>query len=227
MTAATAAAPAGTSRLRIAITSPDILARVRQVFASKGLDVEIDRLPYLEVTVSRAAGAAAADPSAIGDALHRLLGAVPRATAAPSSRLCAEYRLTVLEAGAERRADRPGPAGQPSPAVQRTSVGRPVPAGPPVPAGWPVPAGRLGLALVPDSGAGDPAGTLSQRQCEVMTLVSRGVRNAEIAARLRVSEKTVKNHVNRIFSRLGASSRVEAVLIWQRRQHGPAVGAVG
>jgi len=212
MTAVTPAAQTGTSRLRIAITSPDILARVRQVFAGKGLVVEIDRLPYLEVTVSRAAGAAAADPSAIGDALHRLLGAVPPAAAASSSRLCAEYRLTVLEAGDSHRADRPG---QLSPAGRPTPVGRPVPAG------------RRGLALVPDPDAGDPAGTLSQRQREVMTLVSHGVRNAEIATRLQVSEKTVKNHVNRIFSRLGASSRVEAVLIWQRGQHGAAVGAAG
>jgi DNA-binding NarL/FixJ family response regulator len=31
-----------------------------------------------------------------------------------------------------------------------------------------------------------------------------------------VQQKTVKNHVNRIFTKLGARSRVEAVLIWQR-----------
>jgi DNA-binding CsgD family transcriptional regulator len=192
MTAAIASvqASASASRVRIAITSPDILARIRQVFASKGLAVQIDRLPYVEVTLSRAAGAPPADPSAIGDALYRLVGPVPRANAPTSRRLCADYQLNVVEAS-----DRPRDA-------------------------RPLPAARRALTLVPDpgAGAGDPGATLSQRQCEVMTLVSRGIRNAEIAARLQVSEKTVKNHVNRIFSRLGASSRVEAVLIWQRRQ---------
>jgi DNA-binding CsgD family transcriptional regulator len=188
MTAAIASVPApvGASRVRIAISSPDILARIRQVFAAKGLAVEIDRLPYVEVTVSRTAGAAPADPSAIGDAVHRLAGPVPRANAAPSRRLCAEYQLSVVGAGDQPRADNR------------------------------LMAGRRGLAVVPDLDAGDPVGTLSQRQREVMDLVSRGVRNAEIAARLQVSEKTVKNHINQIFSKLGASSRVEAVLIWQR-----------
>jgi hypothetical protein len=38
---------------------------------------------------------------------------------------------------------------------------------------------------------------------------------ADIAASLQVGHKTVKNQVNRIFAKLGARSRVEAVLIWQ------------
>jgi DNA-binding CsgD family transcriptional regulator len=181
----TAAVAPSTSHLRIAITSPDILARIRQVFASKGLAVEIERLPYVEVTVSRPAGAAPADPSAVGDALHRLVRPADR----PADRgLCAEYRLAVLPGG-----DHP----------------------------------RLALTLAPDPDAdpADPAdrvAALSQRQREVMDLVSRGARNADIAARLRVSEKTVKNHINQIFGRLGARSRVEAVLIWQRGQRGSA-----
>jgi DNA-binding NarL/FixJ family response regulator len=44
--------------------------------------------------------------------------------------------------------------------------------------------------------------------------------NADIAALLRVQQKTVKNHVNRIFTKLGARNRVEAVLIWQRTRSG-------
>jgi DNA-binding CsgD family transcriptional regulator len=198
MTAAIASVPAtvGASRVRIAISSPDILARIRQVFAAKGLAVEIDHLPYVEVTVSRAAGAAPADPSAVGDALHRLAAPAPRATAA-TGRLCAEYQLNVVKPGDRPRADRP------------------------------LPAGRRGLAVVPDLDAGDPVGTLSQRQREVLDLVSRGVRNAEIAAQLQVSEKTVKNHINQIFSRLGTRNRVEAVLIWQRHQDRPAEAEAG
>jgi DNA-binding NarL/FixJ family response regulator len=78
--------------------------------------------------------------------------------------------------------------------------------------------GRRHLAAVPDHDAEEPAPALSPRQREVIGLVSRGARNPEIAAALCVSEKTVKNHINRIFRSLGASSRVEAVLIWQRHR---------
>jgi DNA-binding NarL/FixJ family response regulator len=48
-----------------------------------------------------------------------------------------------------------------------------------------------------------------------MESISRGMRNADIAASLQVRQKTVKNHVNRIFTKLGVRTRVEAVLIWQ------------
>ncbi|MEZ0090219.1 response regulator transcription factor [Streptacidiphilus sp. EB129] len=180
---------AGSGRVRIAITSPDILAQIRQVFASKNLDVEIVRMPYVEVTV-RPAAATSADRSAEGTVPLRLVGPASRVGAPASRRLCAEYRLSVVDAGDRPRAEHPVPAGLPHPA--------------------PVPD--------PDVPAHGPVVTLSQRQHEVMALVSRGVRNTEIAARLQVSEKTVKNHINRIFRTLGAGSRVEAVLIWQRQQ---------
>ena len=51
-----------------------------------------------------------------------------------------------------------------------------------------------------------------------MTCVGRGMPNAAIAERMRLSQKTVKNHVNHIFAKLGARSRVEAVLMWQGRE---------
>src|SRR5699024_1010225 len=80
-------------------------------------------------------------------------------------------------------------------------------------------AGGRHLAAVPDQDTAAPA--LSPRQREVMELVSRGVRNPDIAAALGVSEKTVKNHINRAFRLLEARTRVEAVLMWQRHQrHG-------
>ena len=50
-----------------------------------------------------------------------------------------------------------------------------------------------------------------------MTCISHGMLNADIAERMRLSQKTVKNHVNHIFAKLGARSRVEAVLVWQGR----------
>jgi DNA-binding NarL/FixJ family response regulator len=56
-----------------------------------------------------------------------------------------------------------------------------------------------------------PAGPeLSQREREVLTLVTDGCDNAEIAGRLYVSVSTVKNHVSRLFEKLGVDNRVQA-----------------
>ncbi|GII66232.1 hypothetical protein Ssi03_23890 [Sphaerisporangium siamense] len=56
---------------------------------------------------------------------------------------------------------------------------------------------------------------LSKREAEVMELIATGHSNGEIAQRLFLSEKTVKNHVNRIYSKLGADSRVTAIGLWR------------
>lgn len=65
----------------------------------------------------------------------------------------------------------------------------------------------------------DPLG-LSERQAEIMDLIGTGLTNGEIAARCFLSEKTVKNHVNRIFATLGVRNRAEAVSLWLGgRQH--------
>jgi DNA-binding NarL/FixJ family response regulator len=55
---------------------------------------------------------------------------------------------------------------------------------------------------------------LSPRLREVMNLVAAGRSNAEVARSLHLSEKTVKNHVNHIFARLGVTSRAAAVARW-------------
>ena len=54
-------------------------------------------------------------------------------------------------------------------------------------------------------------GGLTDREVEVLDLLEEGLRNAEIAARLHLSEKTVGHHVSAILAKLGAASRTEAV----------------
>jgi DNA-binding NarL/FixJ family response regulator len=57
---------------------------------------------------------------------------------------------------------------------------------------------------------------LSARESEVMDLIASGRSNGEIARELFLSEKTVKNHVNRIYAKLEVSSRDAAITLWQR-----------
>ena len=54
-------------------------------------------------------------------------------------------------------------------------------------------------------------GGLTDRELEVLDLLDEGLRNAEIAGRLHLSEKTVGHHVSSILTKLGVSSRLEAV----------------
>jgi len=56
---------------------------------------------------------------------------------------------------------------------------------------------------------------LSAREAEVMDLIASGRSNGEIARQLFLSEKTVKNHVNRIYSKLGVGSRATAIALWR------------
>jgi DNA-binding NarL/FixJ family response regulator len=59
-----------------------------------------------------------------------------------------------------------------------------------------------------------PDHDLSPRQVEIMEQIATGGSNADIARELFLAEKTVKNHVNHIFGRLGVRSRAEAVALW-------------
>jgi two-component system, NarL family, nitrate/nitrite response regulator NarL len=53
---------------------------------------------------------------------------------------------------------------------------------------------------------------LTQRELEVVTAITAGYTNREIAQKLRLSEQTVKHHVTNIFDKLGLSNRMELVL---------------
>lgn len=64
---------------------------------------------------------------------------------------------------------------------------------------------------------------LTAREREVMALVAAGCANKEIARQCAVSEETVKHHLTRIFSKVGASNRLELAMVAAR--HGLAAGA--
>ncbi|MEU3062348.1 response regulator transcription factor [Streptomyces subrutilus] len=55
---------------------------------------------------------------------------------------------------------------------------------------------------------------LSSREVEVMDLIASGMSNQQIAAACFISEKTVKNHINRIFAKLRITTRSEAMALW-------------
>ncbi|MFI2630139.1 response regulator [Streptomyces collinus] len=106
------------------------------------------------------------------------------------------------------------------------------PAGPPVhlrlPGGAAPPASSENLSQVqPHVGqsssewtSGRPAAPdrarfqLSTREAEIMDLIASGMNNQQIAATCFISEKTVKNHINRIFAKLHSTSRSEAAAKW-------------
>lgn len=58
---------------------------------------------------------------------------------------------------------------------------------------------------------------LSPREREVLRMISEGLANKQIAARLGISDHTVKFHVSSVFAKLQASSRAEAVMIGARQ----------
>ena len=59
----------------------------------------------------------------------------------------------------------------------------------------------------------DPAfASLSPREREVLALMTEGLGNAQIAERLSISEKTVRNHVSNLFDKLGVWTRAQAIV---------------
>ncbi|GAA2003086.1 response regulator transcription factor [Nocardiopsis rhodophaea] len=68
--------------------------------------------------------------------------------------------------------------------------------------------------LQPPTPADPTALGLTQREGDILSAAARGLPNKAIASELFLTEKTVKNHVNRIFRKLGVTSRTEAIARW-------------
>ena len=71
-----------------------------------------------------------------------------------------------------------------------------------------------------DPGRGQPGlpyEHISQRELQVLQLAADGLANKQIAAKLVVSEKTVKNHIANIFSKLQVNDRTQAILTALRK----------
>ena len=69
------------------------------------------------------------------------------------------------------------------------------------------------VAASPDAAAAGPPGRLlTERECEVLSLVASGLSNAEIADRLCISPATAKTHVAHLLTKLNARDRVQLVI---------------
>jgi DNA-binding NarL/FixJ family response regulator len=68
--------------------------------------------------------------------------------------------------------------------------------------------------------APDPPDGLTQREVEILGLITQGLTNPEIAGRLYLSNHTVKTHINRIFAKTGSRDRVAAIGYAQRHHIG-------
>lgn len=75
---------------------------------------------------------------------------------------------------------------------------------------------EIGGFLEPEAAAGRAGytalDTLTAREAEVLNGIARGLGNPEMADLLGISEKTVRNHVTAIFSKLGVASRAQAIV---------------
>jgi DNA-binding NarL/FixJ family response regulator len=60
---------------------------------------------------------------------------------------------------------------------------------------------------------------LTQREAEVLALVSRGQHNKEIALVLCIAEHTVEQHFHHIYQKLGIGNRTEAAALYWKQDH--------
>ena len=79
---------------------------------------------------------------------------------------------------------------------------------------------KLSLKLEKDLSKSEPASpppaTITGREEEILRLLASGTSTKAIAGKLFISPGTVRNHINKILSKLGVHSRLEAVVLAQR-----------
>jgi len=72
------------------------------------------------------------------------------------------------------------------------------------------------IAELRQQSAGQSSSTLhegmTQREIEILKLLGQGMSNKQIGSRLQISEKTVRNHISNMYSKLKVADRVQAVL---------------
>ena len=82
---------------------------------------------------------------------------------------------------------------------------------------WPVLVGEMRKFLAEpvraDARVALPLGELTQRERDVLDKIAEGMDNSEIAATLVLSEKTVRNHITRVFDKIGVAHRYEAIVL--------------
>jgi len=61
------------------------------------------------------------------------------------------------------------------------------------------------------------AATLSQREIDILSLAAWGLSRKEVAARLFISEETVKTHFKNVYQKLGVNSKVAAIKLARGR----------
>jgi DNA-binding NarL/FixJ family response regulator len=72
--------------------------------------------------------------------------------------------------------------------------------------------GRFTQRLAADTAATSRLDRLTERECEVLTAIGRGLNNSEISEQLFIGAATVKSHINSVFTKLGLRDRAQAVV---------------